>query len=120
MTENWLVVEEEFNPNKLHHSETVFTLGNGYLGTRGAFEERYPGERRATFLHGVFDDVPVVFTELANAPDWLEMEIILDGERFSLDQGTLLSFNRTLNLLTATLRRELRWQSPRERVTHLV
>jgi trehalose/maltose hydrolase-like predicted phosphorylase len=35
MTENWLVIEDTFNPTKLHHSETVFTLGNGYLGTRG-------------------------------------------------------------------------------------
>ena len=120
MTDNWLVVEDAFHLKKLHHSETVFTLGNGYLGTRGAFEEKFLGEMRATFLHGVFDDVPVVFTELANAPDWLEMEIVLDGERFSLDRGELLSFNRTLNLKNATLKRDLRWRSPSGQITHLV
>jgi kojibiose phosphorylase len=119
-SESWLVVEDTFNLKRLHHSETVFTLGNGYLGTRGAFEENFSGEMRATFLHGVFDDVPVVFTELANAPDWLEMEILLDGERFTLDHGDLLSFNRTLNLKTATLKRELRWRSPNGQITHLV
>lgn len=116
----WTINEETFNPEKLHHKETVFTVGNGYLGTRGTFEEQYPGEVRATFLHGVFDDVPVSFTELANAPDWLEMEIFLDGERFSLWTGELLSFTRSLDLYTATLRRDLRWQSPRGKVTHLV
>jgi len=120
MTDNWLVVENEFNPQKLHHRETVFTIGNGYLSTRGAFEERYAGEMRATFLHGVFDEAPVVFTELANAPDWLELNIFLAGEHFRLDQGTLLSFTRTLDLHTATLTRELRWRSPRGRETHLV
>ncbi len=120
MTENWLVVENTFNPTKLHHSETIFTIGNGYLGTRGAFEEKYPGEMRATFLHGMFDDVPVVFTELANAPDWLEIEILLDGERFSLSEGELLSFTRTLDLHTATLTRDLRWRSPGGLETHLV
>lgn len=120
MTDNWMVVEDAFNPAKLHHRETVYTLGNGYLGTRGAFEEKYPGEMRATFLHGVFDDVPVVFTELANAPDWLEMEIVLDGERFTLDCGEILSFQRSLNLKTATLTRDVRWRSPRGQVTHLV
>src|SRR5512141_619751 len=119
MTHNWLVVEQEFNPSKLHHGETVFTLGNGYLGTRGASEENYPGEMRATFLHGVFDDVPVSFTELANAPDWLEMEIFLDGERFSLATGELLSFTRSLDLYTATLKRDLRWQGPRGKTTRL-
>lgn len=119
-THTWQVRESEFNPAKLHHSETVFTIGNGYLGTRGAFEEKYPGEMRATFLHGVFDDVPVVFTELANTPDWLEMEILLDGERFSLSTGKLLAYNRVLDLGSATLTRDLRWQSPSGKVTHLV
>ena len=118
--DNWSVVEQAFDPEKLHHSETVFTIGNGYLGTRGAFEEPFPGEIRATFLHGVFDDVPVFFTELANAPDWLEMEIILAGEYFSLQRGSLLSYTRTLDLRTATLKRDLRWRSPRGLVTHLV
>ncbi len=116
----WLVTETGFEPEKMHHKETIFTIGNGYLGTRGVFEETYPGEVRSTFLHGVFDDVPVFFTELANAPDWLEMDIFLAGERFSLNQGKLLNFTRTLNLKTATLRRDLRWSSPRGRVTHLV
>lgn len=120
MSENWQVIETTFDPEKLHHKETIFTLGNGYLGTRGAFEEKFPGEVRATFLHGVFDDAPVVFTELANAPDWLELEIILDGERFALDQGKLLAFTRTLDLRTATLTRNLRWSSPRGQVTRLI
>lgn len=120
MTENWLVIEDSFDPTKIHHSETVFTIGNGYLGTRGAFEERYPGEMRATFLHGVFDDVPIAFTELANAPDWLEMEILLDGEHFTLDRGQILSFKRSLDLKTATLTRDLRWRSPNGQITHLL
>lgn len=116
----WKIIEGTFDPNKQHHKETVFTIGNGYLSTRGAFEERYPAEMRATFLHGVFDDAPVVFTELANAPDWLELDIFLAGEHFRLNQGTLLSFTRTLDLHTATLTRDLRWRSPRGRESHLV
>lgn len=115
----WSVTETGFNPEKIHHCETIFTLGNGYLGTRGAFEEAFPGEVRSTFLHGVFDDVPVVFTELANTPDWLELEIFLAGERFRLDQGEMLAFTRSLDLQTATLRREVRWRSPRGRTTRL-
>ena len=120
MMDKWHVVENTFDPKQLHHKETVFTIGNGYLSTRGAFEERYPGEMRATFLHGVFDDAPVVFTELANAPDWLELNIFLAGERFALEKGTLLSFTRTLDLRTAALTRDVRWRSPRGRETHLV
>lgn len=116
----WKITEDIFHPEKLHHKETVFTIGNGYLSTHGAFEEKYPGEMRATFMHGVFDDVPVVFTELVNAPDWLELEIFLDGEHFRLFDGELLSFTRTLDLYTATLTRDVRWRSPRGQITHFI
>ena len=75
MTDLWLISEDSFDPEKQHHKETIFTIGNGYLCTRGAFEEGHPGDRRATFIHGVFDEAPIVFTELANAPDWLPLTI---------------------------------------------
>ena len=52
-----------------------------------------PDDHRATFIHGVFDEAPIVFTELANAPDWLPLTVYLNGERFSLDTGTLNPFN---------------------------
>lgn len=119
-TNGWLIVQEHFEPAKQHHSETIFTIGNGYLGTRGVFEEGYLDEERSTFVHGVFDDVPLVFTELANIPDWMELEVILAGERFSLAAGQILAFERSLDLATATLRRDLRWRSPQGRTTHLV
>jgi kojibiose phosphorylase len=108
----WLLDETYFDRNKQHHKETIFTIGNGYLSTRGAFEEGFPGERRATFVHGVFDDVPIVFTELANTPDWLGLIVILNGERFSLDQGEVESFYRCLDLSTGVLTRRIQWRSP--------
>jgi trehalose/maltose hydrolase-like predicted phosphorylase len=83
----WTVSETEFDPARLHHQETVFTVGNGYLGTRGAFEEGHPGAWPATFIHGVFDAVPIAYTELVNCPDWLPLVILLEGERFRLDLG---------------------------------
>ncbi len=108
----WHINETSFNPESQHHKETIFTIGNGYLCTRGAFEEGYPDEHRATFVHGVFDDTPIVFTELANAPDWLSLQIILNGERFSLDQGTLEKFERSLDMRSGVLTRNVRWRSP--------
>jgi kojibiose phosphorylase len=38
----WKIVEAAFQPEKLRHKETIFTIGNGYLSTRGVFEEGYP------------------------------------------------------------------------------
>ncbi len=119
-TNGWSIVQNQFDAARQHHSETVFTIGNGYLGTRGVLEEGFPDEERSTFVHGVFDDVSVHFTELANIPDWMEMEIVLAGERLNLAQGSLLSFERSLDLSSATLRRDLRWRSPKGRTTRLV
>ncbi len=98
---DWIVIETtegEFNPTQLHHKETVFTLSNGYLGTRGSFEEGYPGDRPATLISGVYDSVPVAVTELANCPNWLPLAIMLGGERFCLDQGKILTYKRWLDL----------------------
>jgi len=119
MSDLWTISESTFNPDRLQHDETAFTQGNGYLGTRGAFEEHFPGEQRTTFVHGVFDNVPVVFTELVNFPDWLELEILLEGERFNMATGTLLAFERQLNLRSGLLTRSVRWRSPLGRTSSL-
>ena len=111
-TLNWSIIDHSFDPSSQNHRETIFTIGNGYLCTRGAFEEGYPGESHATLIHGVFDDIPIVFTELANAPNWISLDILIGGERFSLTQGTVLEFERRLNLQTGLLTRFVRWRSP--------
>ncbi|HSN93734.1 MAG TPA: glycoside hydrolase family 65 protein, partial [Anaerolineaceae bacterium] len=117
---NWMVLEENFDPERVAHFETVFTQGNGFLGTRGSFEEYYPGKHSSTFAHGVFDNVPISFTELANLPDWTELFVDLDGETFSLISGELLAYRRSLDFRDGLLVREVRWQSPQGKVSRLV
>ncbi|MBE9005392.1 beta-phosphoglucomutase [Fortiea sp. LEGE XX443] len=108
---DWSLIETQFDPEQLHSRETIFTIGNGYLGTRGSFERDYPRELPATFIHGVYDDVPVVYTELANCPDWLPLVVIIDGNRFRLDQGEITNYERRLDVRYGILSRSLRWRS---------
>jgi kojibiose phosphorylase len=110
--DNWHIVETEFDATSLHHKETVFTIGNGYLGTRGAFEEGYVGAWPTTLIHGLFDDAPIVNTELVNAPNWIHLVVHVDGERFRMDRGETLAYRRELDMATGVLRREVRWRSP--------
>ncbi len=107
----WTIGESKFDPNALHHKETVFTLGNGYLGTRGSFEEGYPGAMPATLINGVYDDVAIAHTELANCPDWLPLVFRIGGEYFSLNRGTIVSYRRQLDMHRGILSREVRWRS---------
>ncbi len=109
---DWTLIETQFDFDKFPHRETVFTIGNGYLGIRGSFEEGYTQASPATFIHGVYDSVPVVYTELVNCPDWLPLIVIIDGERFRLDQGEILSYDRQLDLRQGLISRTVRWRSP--------
>lgn len=108
----WHVTENSFEPAKQHHKETVFTLGNGYFSSRGTFEEGYPQESRITFAHGIWNDMPVSFTELVNLPNWMDLDITVDGMRFRLDEGTILDYQRHLDVRRGLLLRDVRWQAP--------
>lgn len=108
----WNVTEESFDPTPkhLHSQETVYTVGNGYMCTRGTFEEGYPQANPATLLYGVFDSVPIAKEELANVPDWLPIRLFINNERFRLDRGNLLSYNRVLDMQLGVLTRTVRWE----------
>ncbi len=109
---DWTFSETQFQPEKIHHRETVFTIGNGYIGTRGCFEEGYTRAKAVSIIHGIYDDVPIVYTELANCPDWLPLIITIDSDRFRLEQGEIISYERQLDIQKGILQRKLRWRSP--------
>jgi kojibiose phosphorylase len=116
----WTVTQEQFDPARQHHLETVFTLGSGYFASRGSFEEGYPGEVATTFAHGIYDKTPVVFTALVNLPGWFDLTLRVNGELFRLDQGTVLHFQRRLDMRQGVLQRQVRWQSPAGAVLDLL
>ncbi len=108
----WNIDENTFDHKKLHSHETVYTIGNGYFGTRGTFEEDFPRATPGTLLWGVFDKISVGKEELANVPDWLIIKLFVNGERFRLDRGKILDYQRTLDIQHGILRRTVRWESP--------
>lgn len=109
----WQVSERTVpaSPERLHSQESVYTIGNGYFCTRGTYEEGYPGAHPGTLLYGVFDHVDIPGEELANAPDWLPIQLFVNGERFRLDKGRVLAYQRELDLQQGVLRRVVRWES---------
>ncbi len=109
----WHISESTLDPTPkhIHSQETVYTVGNGYFCTRGTFEEGYPQANPATLLYGVFDKVPISKEELANAPDWTLLRLFVNGERFRLDKGHILDYQRTLDIKNGVLKRTVRWES---------
>ena len=114
---NWIVEEPKFDRASAGNIESLFCLGNGYMGVRAATEEAYLFETRGFYVAGLFDafhsgELNLEVSELANAPDWLAVDIELAGELFSLAEGRIVSYSRRLNIRDGELVRELEWESP--------
>ncbi|HEX7637629.1 MAG TPA: glycosyl hydrolase family 65 protein [Burkholderiaceae bacterium] len=107
--------------------ETLFALGNGYIGQRGTPDEGFSGPRAAstdgTYLNGLFERQPIRYPEnafglarlnefMVNVPNGKRVELWVDGERFDPLTGTLLLHERSLDFREGVLRRTVEWISP--------
>ena len=111
--ENWLVAETAFEPDHQGKCEAIFCAGNGYLGQRAAFEERYVGQTRDLMVTGTFNkfDEDEV-TELPNLPDVTNLEFRVDGVRFAMDAANTKDYLRVMDFQTGECKRTLTWTHP--------
>ena len=123
----WAVTEDKFSPQRNMYNETIFTLGNGYIGMRGSFEEGLAGADCRTvdgiYLNGFFESVPIPHAErgygyalntqtMLNVTNSKMIELFLEDERFSMLSGTILDYKRTLDFKKGCLTRSVHWRSP--------
>lgn len=116
---DWLIVQKGYRPDETPKYETLFTLANGFMGTRGAYEEPVAGGYPATYIAGVFDRTVTFSEELANAPNWLGLEVRVNGELMSPHTGKVLSSVRWLDMRNGLLARRMRWRDGAGRVTRI-
>lgn len=111
--ENWLVAETAFELDHQGKCEAIFCAGNGYLGQRAAFEERYVGQTRDLMVTGTFNkfDEDEV-TELPNLPDVTNLEFRVDGVRFAMDAANTKDYLRVMDFQTGECKRTLTWTHP--------
>ncbi|MFD2330436.1 glycoside hydrolase family 65 protein [Cohnella sp. GCM10020058] len=68
--DDWLIVQSAYDAKSNLKHETLFTLTNGYMGTRGAFEQGAVPEMPGNYLAGVFNKGDGPVRELVNLPRW--------------------------------------------------
>ena len=122
----WRIRESAFDTASHFLHETLFALGNGYIGLRGTGEEGYSGpagtSQDGTYLNGFYESEPIVYPETAfalaktnqfmlNVPNAKGVELWVDGERFDPLAGTLGRYERSLDLRSGVLLRCLEWTS---------
>lgn len=116
----WEIVEEDFKPEYGRVSESIFSLGNEYMGVRGYFEEGYSGDRLlGSYLNGVYEEhitersaykgISNRATFMVNAVDWLYTRIELDGEELDAAKCSIRDFQRKLDMRTGLLTRKFIW-----------
>ncbi len=116
--DEWSVIEEGFHPEYNEITESLMSLGNGRIGQRGNFEERYTGHTlQGNYVAGVWfpdktrvgwwkNGYPNYFAKVINACNWIGIDIVIDGELVDLHQSKILYFRRVLNMKEGTLWRK--------------
>ena len=65
--EPWNITETEFRVENNYRNETTFALSNGYIGTRGTFEEAYDFDidtgLEGNFINGFYESEEIRYGE---------------------------------------------------------
>jgi alpha,alpha-trehalose phosphorylase len=119
----WRLVETEYSAKDLGTTETLFAVGNGYLGLRGNVEEGRDTHSHGTFINGFHETWPIRHAEEAfgfarvgqtmlNVPDPKVIRLYVDDEPLLLSVADLAEYRRTLDLADGVLTRDLVWRTP--------
>lgn len=126
--EEWNITENKFSVETNYRNETTFSLSNGYIGTRGTFEEDYKFDLdtglEGNFINGFYEQENIRYGEwnfgfptesqsLLNLPNCKIIQLVIDNEKFDMRNGFVENYRRTLNMKEAVLSRELIWTSPK-------
>ena len=117
LANEWSIVENNFDRQNVPTSESIFSIGNGYMGQRANFEEDYSGKTlQGTYIGGIYypdktrvgwwkNGYPEYFAKVLNAPNWIGISIKINGELLDLNKAEITDFYRELNMKEGWLKR---------------
>ncbi|MGW8822327.1 glycoside hydrolase family 65 protein [Paenibacillus lautus] len=115
--DEWSIIEEGFDPHTHEISESIFSIGNGFMGQRANFEESYSGSSlQGSYMAGVYypdktrvgwwkNGYPEYFAKVLNSTNWIGIGIEIDGTPLDLAKCTVKDFVRELNMKEGFLSR---------------
>ena len=114
----WSIIEEGFDNQRVKSSESLFSIGNGAMGQRANFEEHYSGDTfQGSYIAGVYypdktrvgwwkNGYPEYFAKVLNAPNWIGINVSINGEQLDLfNCKSVENFRRELNMKEGWLSR---------------
>ncbi len=120
LTDPWNIIEDGFNPSYSQVAESIFSLGNEYMGIRGYFEEGYTGDSLiGSYFNGIYETQKLEGSHykgiidqtefMVNAVDWLYLRLQINDEIVDLGKSNFKCFKRVLDLRTGVLNRSYVW-----------
>lgn len=123
----WKLTKFELDNPNLLVNESLLSLGNGYLGVRGNFEEGYQDgfkSIRGAYINAFHDETEISYGEklygfpatqqkVLNVIDAQSVQIYLDDERFSVFEGEVAVCERHLHMDAGFAERIVHWTSPK-------
>ncbi|WP_028667947.1 glycoside hydrolase family 65 protein [Runella zeae] len=114
----WCIIEEGFAAEYNEITESLTSLGNGRMGQRGNFEEKFSGKTLlGNYVAGVFypdktrvgwwkNGYPRYFAKVLNACNWIGIDIDIEGETLDLATCEVSEYTRVLNMKEGILERK--------------
>lgn len=115
--DEWNIIEEGFDPDNHEISESIFSIGNGHMGQRANFEERYSGKSlQGSYMAGVYypdktrvgwwkNGYPEYFAKVLNSTNWIGIDLEFDGIPLDLAKAQVRDFVRILHMKEGYLER---------------
>lgn len=111
------LIESGYSKKEINHYESLFALGNGYIGWRGTYDEITENEICGMYINGVFATLPYKhiakfrgFAEndqfTVNLPDWRIFTVTIDGETASFENENIFEHERKLEFFSGQLKRK--------------
>nr|HRC93787.1 glycoside hydrolase family 65 protein [Tenuifilaceae bacterium] len=122
--DEWRIIEDNFIPENTRASESIFSIGNGAMGQRANFEEKYSGNSlQGSYIGGVYypdktrvgwwkNGYPEYFAKVINSTNWIGISVKVNGEELDLATAKVLNFCRILNMKEGYLERSFTCELP--------
>ncbi|WP_368389893.1 glycoside hydrolase family 65 protein [Sporolactobacillus mangiferae] len=114
----WEVVTHKLDKENKRVQESMTSIGNGYMGMRGFFEENYSGDTlQGIYIGGVWfpdktrvgwwkNGYPKYFGKVINAVNFIKTNLFINGEPIDLANDLVSDFSLRLDMKTSFLTRE--------------
>ena len=112
--DSWLIKETFWDRSEQGNRESRFTLGNGYICSRGILEEIPYDSQPGTYMAGLYDNAGSQVTEIVNLPNPVNFKIIAQGEKIDVVAMDVVKHSRILDMHKGLLKRRTVYSTARK------